>query len=59
MNDLKITAQINKITTTVDGGWRITFDVGDEESTKIAVLSQLREKLLSLNIEVFDDEFSS
>jgi len=59
MDNLEFTAQLNKITTTVDGGWRVTFDLGDDESVKLAVLSQLRQSLLKLKIDVCEGEFSS
>lgn len=45
---LSLVATLKKITTTVDGGWSITFDVPDSESMNILQLAQLRDRLLQL-----------
>jgi hypothetical protein len=43
-------AILNKITTTVDGGWRVTFDVPDSETPQMAELSKLRSSTLQIGI---------
>lgn len=37
-----IRAIFSKAQTTVDGGWRITFDCGETEAEKITELAKLR-----------------
>lgn len=50
MDGITLQAIFNKATTTVDGGWRVSFDVNPSEVKKIAMLSVLRETLLELKI---------
>lgn len=55
MVDLKaivFQAILHQARTTVDGGWRITFDVSQDEANKIMKLSTLRELILHLEISL-------
>jgi len=45
---LKLDAQLNKITTTIDGGWRVTFDLGDWAGPSLATLAEVRDHPLTL-----------
>lgn len=47
---ITLLASLSKITSTVDGGWKITFDVPQTELTKIMQLSSLRDMALALAI---------
>ena len=49
-NQFTLQAIFSKAITTVDGGWRISFDVDASESVTIAQLSQFRDTLLQLAI---------
>ena len=48
---------LTKITTTVDGGWRITFDLPANQSNQISELSSLRESALQIGLVPIPDEF--
>lgn len=50
MLELSMAACLTKIQTTIDGGWRVTFDLPDSESENIARLSRYRDKPLGLGI---------
>jgi len=43
-----------KAATTIDGGWRITFDVSADEGRAVLQLSALRGALLQLGIVAID-----
>lgn len=43
-------AVFSKATTTVDGGWNITFSVSQDEASNVMLLSELREMLLQVAI---------
>lgn len=47
---ISLTAIFNKATTTIDGGWNLTFSVSQDEADKIMIISQLRDCLLKLQI---------
>lgn len=47
---ITLTAVFNKATTTVDGGWNITFSVAQDEVNEVMKLSELRDTLLQLAI---------
>jgi hypothetical protein len=47
---LTFVAAFHKATTTVDGGWRISFDVSEDEAKTVAQLSVLRGELLQLAV---------
>lgn len=56
MTDLKFSAILNVARTMIDGGWRVTFDIPENESAKVAVLTQLRDRILTLTVEVNETE---
>lgn len=45
---ITFTAFINKITTTIDGGWRMTLDLDANAGPIISELSQCRDDLLQV-----------
>jgi len=47
---LAICAIFARATTLVDGGWRISFDVPQEEAAKIAAISALNREVVHLMI---------
>lgn len=47
---LKLIAILNKISTTVDGGWRITLDIDQSQCDIIMQLSQLRDQAIDIDI---------
>ena len=49
-NALTFTAIFARATTLVDGGWRISFDLSNDEVKAIHVLSELRDQLLNIAI---------
>lgn len=42
--------ELSKITTTVDGGWNITFSVGQDQAEKILPLSEYRDTSLQFAV---------
>lgn len=50
MEGITLQAIFVKATTTVDGGWRLTFDIAQNESGQIIDLAILRDQLLQLAI---------
>lgn len=52
IDKIELIASINRISTTVDGGWRITFDCGDNASSAMLLLGQLREYALKITIDL-------
>ncbi len=48
MKGISFNAILNRITTTVDGGWRITFDIPQTEVAEMLKLSGLREENLQV-----------
>jgi len=50
MDSIQLSAILVKAQTTIDGGWRVTFDVSQDEAPKIMLLTELREQLVQLNI---------
>ena len=58
---ITLLASLSKITSTVDGGWKITFDVPQTELAKIMQLSSLRDMVLALAIvpDEMDDPVKS
>jgi len=47
---VQLNLQLQAIRTTVDGGWRITFDCDSSQSQEIMNLSQYRDQLLTVAI---------
>lgn len=41
---------LSKITTTVDGGWKITFDLGSDMTEIVSQLSKMRDEYLRIVI---------
>jgi hypothetical protein len=54
--EVVFTAILNKVQTTVDGGWRITLDISQEEAENILKLSQYRNQLLGIAVVPVKDE---
>jgi hypothetical protein len=50
MNAITFRAIFNKITTTVDGGWRLSIDVDNSEKDKLNELANYRDNLLAVAI---------
>ncbi len=48
MRGISFNAIINRITTTIDGGWRISLDVPQSEIEAIMKLSSLRDESLQI-----------
>lgn len=46
---IKLKAILWKIQTTVDGGWRVTFDLDNSNKGEILKLSDMRECLIGLS----------
>ena len=46
MNPIVIQAKFNKALTTVDGGWRISFDTGEQMAEAVAALSKKKHEVL-------------
>jgi hypothetical protein len=47
---LKFEVVFVKAQTMIDGGWRITFDLSDNEAKVIPILTELRHQLLQIEI---------
>lgn len=47
---ITLQAAFAKATTTVDGGWNITFSVSQDEAQAVLQLSQMRDSLLQLAV---------
>lgn len=56
IDKIEVLASINRISTTIDGGWRITFDCGDDASASMLLLGQLREHILKLTIDIAEQD---
>lgn len=54
-NNITLQVVFTKAVTTVDGGWRISFDCLESESEKIAKLASLRDQ--GLHIAIFTDQY--
>lgn len=50
MKGISFNGQLFKITTTVDGGWRITIDVPQSELEAIMELSKCRDEAITVGI---------
>lgn len=51
MNEIiTLQAIFNKATTTIDGGWNITFSVDQSQAQKITEISSLRDLVLNVAI---------
>jgi hypothetical protein len=55
MNDLITQAIFQSARTTIDGGWRITFDLSEQEAEFVTKLSKLKSKQLFLVVQVRDE----
>jgi hypothetical protein len=47
---ITLKAVLVKAQTTVDGGWRLSFDVGQDEAASVLSLTALRDNLLQLAV---------
>jgi hypothetical protein len=47
-------ALFSKATTTVDGGWSITFEVGQDEAIKVVQLAEFRGQALQVAVIPFE-----
>lgn len=45
-NSVTLIAYFSKAVTTIDGGWRISFDVSADEAHAVMQLSELRDKII-------------
>lgn len=54
-NEAVFEAEIKKIQTTIDGGWRITLDCDQSQANEILKLSNMRDRLASIAIVQGDD----
>lgn len=45
-------ASLSRITTTIDGGWKVTFDVPQSDAESMLALSEYRDKILQIGIVV-------
>jgi hypothetical protein len=50
MSGISFNAIINKITTTIDGGWRVTFDVAQSDASQIFKLSEIRDQAVQVGV---------
>jgi len=48
--EVTFTAILNKVQTTVDGGWRITLDISQDEADQILKLSNYRHRILGIAV---------
>lgn len=56
MDNLTFTAILNKVQTTVDGGWRISFDVSQDEAEKMTEITKHRDSALMLAVVPIKDD---
>jgi hypothetical protein len=49
-------AVLTRLTTTVDGGWRVSFDVAQSDKDGVMALSDLRECELALAIAPIEEQ---
>jgi hypothetical protein len=54
---ISLQAIFSKATTTVDGGWVLSFAVSQDEAHTVTQITALREKLLQLAIIPLEGEF--
>lgn len=54
---IEIAAILTKITTTVDGGWRVTLDLDDSFRSQIMQLASFKDKLLTAKFDTSQDSF--
>lgn len=55
-------AILQKATTLVDGGWRVSFDVAEDDTQAILILSQMRDTDLHVGVvpeDMLDEENES
>lgn len=52
MEGIAIKAIFSQARTTIDGGWKITFDVSADEAAKVVQISELKDHLLMLGIVI-------
>lgn len=50
LEGIALNALLFKVTTTVDGGWRMSFDVPDSDAAQVMQISQLRGMSLTMVI---------
>jgi hypothetical protein len=48
MSAIKFDGILNKITTTIDGGWNVTFSVSQNDTEELMRLSEFRSEALSV-----------
>ena len=54
-NKIAFKAVLNKAQTTIDGGWRVTLDVSQDEADEILKLTNFRDYVLTVGIIPFDE----
>lgn len=53
---ITLEAHLSKIATTADGGWNITFSVGQDQVQSIMQLSELRDTRLTMALVPLPEE---
>lgn len=56
---IEFQAILYKITTTVDGGWRVTLDIGDNDQAAMMDLSKLRQSGLYIKIQTESEAWAN
>lgn len=54
MEAIPLSAILSKATTTVDGGWKITFDIGEDCQAQVLKLCEHKNELLQLVVVPVD-----
>lgn len=52
---IKFKAIFNKATTTIDGSWRITIDLGEHDGDTVMKISTLKDKILNIAMVASDE----
>lgn len=55
MSGITFQGNLNRITTTIDGGWRVSFDVPQSESESIMQLADKRDENLQIAVVTSTD----
>lgn len=56
MQSLSLRAVLTKITSTADGGWRVTFDLDQSEMNAIQELILLKDSYLELELKFANEK---
>lgn len=59
MKAVTFQGNLNRITTTIDGGWRVSFDVPESESNAITKLAARRDQNLQIAVVAVTDVYDS